>query len=114
VRAGADVTTAIVSATGDASEPLAQTWTPKMKEATNALEMAFTQRNDTVKALAPLQTSVVLLIDDVNRELDRLEGDLKKVFPASPIASSRTWRSRATIGHRLAPTTRLRLRRRVR
>ena len=66
------------------TEPLAQTWTPKMKEATDALEMAFNQRNDTVKALAPLQTSVVLLIDDVNRELDRLEGDLKKLFPGKP------------------------------
>ena len=77
------------------SEPLAQTWTPKMKEATDALEMTFNQRNDTVKALGPLQTSVVLLIDDVNRELDRLEGDLKKLFPgqtdrvASYLASTR-------------------------
>lgn len=34
-----------------------------------------------MKALGPIQTSVVLLIDDVNRELDRLEGDLKKLFP---------------------------------
>lgn len=47
------------------SEPLAQTWTPTMKGATDGLEMAFNQRNDTVKALGPLQTSVVLLIDDV-------------------------------------------------
>jgi uncharacterized protein (DUF697 family) len=36
-----------------------------MKGATDGLEMAFNQRNDTVKALGPLQTSVVLLIDDV-------------------------------------------------
>ena len=43
--------------------------------------MAFNQRNDTVKALGPQRTSVVLFIDDVNRELDRLEGDLKKLFP---------------------------------
>jgi hypothetical protein len=60
---------------------LAQTWTPKLKEATDALEMAFSQRNDTVKAIRPQHTSVVLFIDDVNRELDRLEGDLKKLFP---------------------------------
>lgn len=66
------------------AEPLAQTWTPKLKAATDALEMAFNQRNDTVNALAPLQTSVALLIDDVNRELDRLEGDLKKLFPGAP------------------------------
>jgi hypothetical protein len=68
----------------DPTEPLAQTWTPKMKAATDDLEMGFNQRNDTVKALGPLQTSVVLLIDDVNRELDRLEGDLKKLFPGQP------------------------------
>jgi hypothetical protein len=66
------------------AEPLAQTWTPKMKAATDELEMAFNQRDATVKALGPLHTSVVLLIDDVNRELDRLEGDLKKLFPGQP------------------------------
>jgi hypothetical protein len=81
------------------TEALAQTWTPKMKEATDSLGMAFNQRNDTVKALGPLQTSVVLLIDDVNRELDRLEGDLKKLFPgqtdrvASYLAATRNNRS---------------------
>jgi hypothetical protein len=32
----------------------------------------------------PRKTSVVLLIDDVNRQLDRLEGDLKKLFPGQP------------------------------
>ncbi len=68
----------------DPGEPLAQTWTPKLKEATDALEAAFSQRNDTVGALAPQQTSVVLYIDSVNREIDRLEGDLKKLFPGEP------------------------------
>jgi hypothetical protein len=63
------------------NESLAQTWTPKLTEATDGLETAFTQRNDTVNAQGPQRTSVVLLIDDVNRELDRLEGDLKKLFP---------------------------------
>ena len=90
------------------SEPLAQTWTPKMKEATDALEMAFNQRNDTVKALAPLQTSVVLLIDDVNRELDRLEGDLKKLFPGQPdrVASylAATRSNRSSTSDEPAPT----------
>jgi hypothetical protein len=65
----------------DPNELLGQTWTLKLKEATDALEMACNQRNDTVKALGPQRTSVVLFIDDVNRELDRLEGDLKKLFP---------------------------------
>jgi len=39
---------------------------------------------DTVSRLGPQQTCVVLLIDDVNRELDRLEGDRKKLFPGQP------------------------------
>jgi hypothetical protein len=66
------------------SEPLAQTWTPRLTEATDALEASFNQRNETVSMLAQQQTSVVLLIDDVNREIDRLEGDLKKLFPGAP------------------------------
>lgn len=66
------------------SEALAQTWSPRLGEVNGALETAFKERNDTVSCLGPLQTSVVLLIDDVNRELDRLEGDLKKLFPGQP------------------------------
>lgn len=66
------------------TEPLAQTWTPKMKAATDELEMAFNQRNDGLRAIEPLRAAVLLLIDDVNRELDRLEGDLKKTFPGAP------------------------------
>jgi len=66
------------------SEPLAQTWVPRLKEATDALEAASEERKQTVNALAPQQVSVVLLIDDINRELDRLEGDLKKLFPLAP------------------------------
>jgi hypothetical protein len=66
------------------SEALAQTWSPRLGEVNGALETAFKERNDTVSCLGPLQTSVVLLIDDVNREIDRLEGDLKKLFPGQP------------------------------
>ena len=73
-----------------------------MKDATDALELAFNQRNDTVNALGPIQTSVVLLIDDVNHELDRLEGELKKLFPGQPdrvasfLAATRNSRSSAS------------------
>jgi hypothetical protein len=66
------------------AELLSLTWTPRLKDATDLLEAAFNQRNETVKAIGPLQTSVVLFIDEVNRELDRLEGDLKKLFPGAP------------------------------
>lgn len=63
---------------------MSQPWTPKLKAATDALEMACNQRNDAVKALGPHQTTVMLFIEDVNRELDLLEGDLKKLFPREP------------------------------
>lgn len=65
-------------------EPLAQSWVPKLKAATDALDLACKQRNDAVAAVAPHHTSVALFIDDVNREIDRLEGDLKKLFPGEP------------------------------
>jgi hypothetical protein len=82
-------------------EPLAVTWSPKLKGVTDELEMAMNRRNDNLRALEPLHTSVLLLIDDVNRELDRLEGDLKKIFPgaadrvASYLAATRPGRSSA-------------------
>ncbi len=84
------------------TEPLAVTWMPRLKEATDVLEAAFNQRNETVKTIGPLQTSVVLLIDEVNRELDRLEGDLKKLFPGAPervgsyLAATRSERTSTT------------------
>jgi hypothetical protein len=84
------------------NEPLAQTWTPKLLAATDELESAFKQRNDCLRALQPLQTAVLLLIEDVNRELNRLEGDLKKIFPgsatrvASYLAATRQGRSSST------------------
>ncbi len=74
----------LVELSRNSSEPLAQAWAPKLKEVTDALETAFKQRNDTVTGLGPIQTSAVLLIDDLNRELVRLEGELKKLFPSEP------------------------------
>jgi hypothetical protein len=71
----------LVELARDPSKPLSQTWTPKLKAATDELEMAYNRRRDCQRAIEPLQTSVLLLIDDVNHELNRLEGDLKKLFP---------------------------------
>lgn len=88
----------LVELSRNPGEALAQTWTPKLKQATDALEAAVNQRNDTVNALGPIRTSVVLLIDDVNHELDRLEGELLKLFPGQPnrvasfLAATRTGR----------------------
>lgn len=68
----------------DPSELLATTWTPKLKAATDELEMTLNQRNDCLRALEPLRTAVLLFTEDVNRELNCLEGDLKKIFPNNP------------------------------
>ena len=87
------------------AETLAQTWTPKLKDVTDSLETAFNQRNDAVSALVPQQTSVALLINDVNRELDRLEGDLKKLFPGAPErAASYLMATRAITARPSAPS----------
>ena len=64
-------------------EPLSKTWTPKLKDATDTLASAFEERDAGVKAIGPQQTAVVLFIDDVNRELDRLDGELRKLFAGS-------------------------------
>jgi hypothetical protein len=73
----------------DPSEALAQTWTARLKTATDGLQTACTQRDQAVAALGPHHTSVALLVGEVNAELDRLEGDLKKLFPgdANRVAS---------------------------
>jgi hypothetical protein len=89
------------------NELLAQTWTPKLKAVTDELEMVFNQRNDCLRAIEPLQTAVLLLIEDVNRELNLLEGDLKKIFPTAPdrVASflAATRHSRASSNEEPAP-----------
>lgn len=62
-------------------EPLARTWAPKLKVVTDALDAAVLDRDNAAKALEPHRTAVMLFIEDINREIDRLEGDLKKLFP---------------------------------
>ena len=65
-------------------EPLAKTFAPQLTQVTDTLQAAMTARDEAVKATGPIQTTVVLFIDDVNRELDRLEGQLKQLFPGDP------------------------------
>jgi hypothetical protein len=63
------------------AEPLATTWTPQLTQATNNLDEACKARNQAVQSLGSHQTTVTLFVDDVNYELDRLEGQLKQLFP---------------------------------
>ena len=68
----------------DPAEPLAVKFTPRLGPATKGLDKASTDRIAAVRALEPHGTSVMLATDDVNLELDRLEGELKKRFPGDP------------------------------
>jgi hypothetical protein len=65
----------------NSAEPLATTWIPQLTQATDNLDDACKARNQAVRALGPHQTTVTLFVDDVNCELDRLEGQLKLLFP---------------------------------
>lgn len=65
----------------DPEEPLAKTFTPRLEAATSALRQSMNDRAKSVAALEAHRTSVVLLLDAVNREIDRTEGELLKVLP---------------------------------
>ena len=58
----------------NANESIAQTWMPKLKAATEALRGALEERRTSVRASENLRTTTTLFLDDVNRELDKLEG----------------------------------------
>lgn len=81
------------------SEPLATTFIPRLENATGTLKKALEERTASVRAYEPHKTSVVLLLDAVNRELDITEGELLKLFPgerarvASYLLASRPTRS---------------------
>jgi len=65
----------------DPQEPLAQKWHEPLGTATEALAAGVTARDAAVKELGSNRISQALLIEDANVELDRLEGDLMKLFP---------------------------------
>lgn len=60
---------------------LADTWRPKLGPATDDLEAASRARRDAVIAMGPYLTAEYLYVEDVNLELDRLEGQLQNIFP---------------------------------
>lgn len=68
----------------DPKEPLAMKWTPRLTTATDELDAGSKNRNNAVQAVALQSTAEELFIDDVNRELDILEGELLKLFPGQP------------------------------
>lgn len=68
----------------DPNEPLAIKWLPRLKIVTNNLAEAAQNRRNALQAIALQGTAEELFIDDVNRELDIVEGELLKLFPGQP------------------------------
>jgi hypothetical protein len=66
------------------NEPLATQWTPRLETSTHELETGSKNRRIALQAVALQDTAEELFIDDVNREIDILEGDLLKRFPGQP------------------------------
>ncbi len=62
-------------------EPLAAAFAPRLEASTEALADAIEARAASMSQLAIHRTSVSLFIDDVNREIDRTEGELLVRFP---------------------------------
>lgn len=56
-------------------------WADKIGPATDTLESASRARIDAVHAMGPLLTAQYLYVEDLNTELDRLEGGLLTTFP---------------------------------
>ncbi|MDC3961793.1 hypothetical protein [Polyangium jinanense] len=65
-------------------EPLALKWSPRLGTVTDKLDDTAKERANGLRALALQGTSEELYVEDINLELDRLEGDLKKLFPGQP------------------------------
>jgi len=66
------------------SESLSEKWTPRLTSATDTLEATSKERTTHLNALALHGTTELLFVGDINLELDKLEGDLKKLFPGQP------------------------------
>ena len=66
------------------SEPLALQWSSRLGDVTGKLESASAQRKDALGAVAMHGVSEILLVEEINLEIDRLEGELKKRFPRQP------------------------------
>lgn len=77
-----------------AGAPLRDTWAPRWSAHTEALSAASHTKKEAIRVQATFSANEELYIDEINRELDRLEGDLLRLFPGE----------RDTVDAFLAPT----------
>ena len=68
----------------DPSEALADRWIPRLTKSTDALEAAGKDRSAAMSPLAMHGMTEVLYVEEINIELDKLEGTLKQRFPRQP------------------------------
>jgi hypothetical protein len=68
----------------DPSEALADRWIARLTHATDALEAAGKDRSTAMSPLAMHGTTKTLYVEEINIELDKLEGTLKQRFPRQP------------------------------
>lgn len=68
----------------DPNDPIAVKWSPRLKHVTDNLADGSTARRNALQALGLQATAEELFIEDVNRELDIVEGELLKLFPGQP------------------------------
>jgi hypothetical protein len=61
--------------------PLQASFGARVAASTNALEAALAERGAAALAESTASSAADVFIEDVNRELDRLEGDLLRLFP---------------------------------
>lgn len=65
----------------DAGAAHRETWAPRWSANTEALAAATRTKKDAVLAQATFSANETLYIEEINRELDRLEGELLRLFP---------------------------------
>lgn len=78
----------------DVGAPLRDTWAPRWSANTEALSAASLTKKEAIRAQATFSANEELYVEEINRELDRLEGDLLRLFPGD----------RDTVDAFLAPT----------
>ena len=66
------------------TEPLAVQWTSRLSDVTVKLESASDERKNALAAVAMHGVGEILFTEEINVEIDRLEGELKKRFPRQP------------------------------
>lgn len=66
------------------AEPLAVQWTSRLSDVTVKLESASDERKNALAAVAMHGVGEILFTEEINVEIDRLEGELKKRFPRQP------------------------------